>query len=551
MKTRYIFAASLMMLLGLVSCDKFLDTLPDNRTDLDSAGKIRSLLITAYPQADYLGINEMMSDNTENIGDSNPYNQMMSYDQIYKWEDVTEDSWGCPAWVWEYCYGAIAAANQAILAIEEMGGAEATGLQAEMAEALLCRAYSHFLLVNTFCMNYNPETSETDLGIPYMKHAETTLNPKYERGTVAGVYKNIDDDLKAALPYVSDAYYKVPQYHFTTRAAYAFAARFYLFYQNWPEAERCASVVLGQHPTLRDNAKYVNLTMDVEQWCDQYISPSEKANLLVLGSNSIWARIGGQPYGYCEKYAHSRYIAINEDVYAANIWGNEAGIASASNYYSRPIGYKGNGFDKVFFCRVGEHFKLTDAVAQTGVPYIFFSALTVDEILLTRAEARILQGEYELAAEDLTTWMQNTIKTNMVLTPESIMAFYADHVQTDANGNPVLDEEGNEVMFTYATWDKSSIKKHLNPAFYIGPENGLRECMIQCLLGFRRIEGLNLGLRWWDVKRYGIEIWRRTLGADGTPMRLDDVLLKDDPRRAVQIPRLVIDAGLEANPRNK
>ena len=75
--------------------------------------------------------------------------------------------------------------------------------------------------------------------------------------------------------------------------------------------------------------------------------------------------------------------------------------------------------------------------------------------------------------------------------------------------------------------------------------------MIQCVLGFRRIEGLNLGLRWWDVKRYGIEIWRRTLGSDGTPVRLDDVLLKDDPRRAVQIPRLVIDAGLEANPRNK
>ena len=98
----------------------------------------------------------------------------------------------------------------------------------------------------------------------------------------------------------------------------------------------------------------------------------------------------------------------------------------------------------------------------------------------------------------------------------------------NTNGNPVLDEDGNQEVFTYATWDKSSIKKHLNPAFYIGAENDLRECMIQCVLGFRRIEGLNLGLRWWDVKRYGIEIWRRTLGSDGTPMRLDDVLLKDD-----------------------
>jgi hypothetical protein len=75
--------------------------------------------------------------------------------------------------------------------------------------------------------------------------------------------------------------------------------------------------------------------------------------------------------------------------------------------------------------------------------------------------------------------------------------------------------------------------------------------MIQCVLGFRRIEGFALGLRWWDVKRYGIEIWRRTMNANGTPGRLDDVLLVDDPRRAIQLPREVIDAGLTANPRNK
>ena len=550
MKTKYIFTASLM-LLGLVSCDKFLDTLPDNRTDLDNAGKIRSLLITAYPQADYLGFNELMSDNSEDLGDKNSACYFETLDQIYLWKDVTEDSWECPAWVWEQCYMAIAAANQAILAIDEAGGAEATGLQAEMAEALLCRAYTHFLLVNTFCMNYNPETSETDLGIPYMTHAETTLNPKYERGTVAEVYDKIDKDLQAALPHVSDAYYAVPQYHFTVRAANAFAARFYLFYQKWDKAEYYASLVLGENYQLRDLAKYSTLTLDGDLWCDQYISPSEKANLLILGSNSLYGRISSYPYGYCDKYSHSTYIAVNEDVFAANIWGNTAGSSSATQYYARPFTYKGANFDRVFFYRINEHSRIADAVANTVTPYIFYPTLTVDETLLVRAEARILQGDYDLAAEDLTAWMQNNVKTNKVLTPESIMEFYADHEVLDANGNPVLDENDQPVMFTYATWDHSSIKKHLNPAFYIGPENEIRECMLQCVLGFRRIEGLGVGLRWWDVKRYGIEIWRRTMGADGNPARLNDVLLKDDPRRAIQLPRLVIDAGLEANPRNK
>jgi hypothetical protein len=532
MKTKYIFAASLM-LLGLASCDKFLDVMPDNRTELDSADKIRRLLVTAYPSVDYLFFNELMSDNNENLGDNNPYTDVI-YDQIYSWSDVTEDWFACPAWVWENCYRAIASANQALLTMEEKGGAEAIGCQAEMAEALICRAFSHFILVNTFCMNYNPETSDTDLGIPYMTRSETTLNPKYERGTVAEVYQHIDEDIQAALPYLSDSYYKVPQYHFTRKAANAFAARFYLFYEKWEQAEKYADAALGAMPRLRDLKKFSTITRDFDAWCDQFISPSEKANLLMLGANSIYGRSYCKAAGYCEKYSHTRYTANNEDLFAANIWGNTAGFGSASLYYMPPAQYSGNNFDKVTTWRINEHAQIADAVAETVTPFMFFPALTIDETLLVRAEARVLQGKYEEAAEDLTLWMQNNIKTEMVLTPEKILAFYSDHGD-----------------FTYATWDNSTIKKHLNPAFYIGAENGLRECMIQCVLGFRRIEGFALGLRWWDVKRYGIEIWRRTMNANGTPGRLDDVLLKDDPRRAIQLPMQVIDAGLEANPRNK
>ena len=543
MKTKYIFAASLM-LLGLVSCDKFLDVMPDNRTELDSADKIRRLLVTAYPAVDYLYFNELMSDNSENLGDNNPYTDVI-FDQIYTWSDVTEDWFECPAWVWENCYRAIASANQALLTMEEKGGAEALDCQAEMAEALMCRAFSHFILVNTFCMNYNPETSETDLGVPYMTRSETTLNPKYERGTVAEVYRHIDEDIQAALPYISDAYYKVPQYHFTKKAANAFAARFYLFYEKWAEAEKYADAALGAIPQLRDLKKFSTITRDYDAWCDQFISPSEKANLLMLGANSLYGRAYCKAAGYCEKYSHTRYTANNEDLFAANIWGNQAGFSSASLYYMQPAQYSGNNFDKVTTWRINEHAQIADAVAETVTPFMFFPALTIDETLLIRAEARVLQGKYEAAAEDLTLWMQNNIKTSMVLTPEKILAFYEDPiVKYDDDGNPIRESK-------YATWDNSTIKKHLNPSFYIGAENGLRECMIQCVLGFRRIEGFALGLRWWDVKRYGIEIWRRTMGSNGAPARLDDMLLKDDPRRAIQLPREVIDAGLTPNPRNK
>ena len=59
-------------------------------------------------------------------------------------------------------------------------------LSAAKGEALICRAYAHFVLVNVFCQHYDPAHPD-DLGIPYMEKAETELDPKYERGTVAEV----------------------------------------------------------------------------------------------------------------------------------------------------------------------------------------------------------------------------------------------------------------------------------------------------------------------------------------------------------------------------
>ena len=132
-------------------------------------------------------------------------------------------------------------------------------------------------------------------------------------------------------------------------------------------------------------------------------------------------------------------------------------------------------------------------------------------------------------------------KFNKNLTTEQIVAFYQG--------------------VKYATWDNGTIKKKLHPAFNIGADNGIQESMIQCVLSMKRIDGLAQGLRWFDIKRYGIEIWRRTMEADphatsdGPTLRpatykgVQDVLTVDDPRRAMQLPQDVISAGMTPNPR--
>ena len=64
-----------------------------------------------------------------------------------------------------------------------------------------------------------------------------------------------------------------------------------------------------------------------------------------------------------------------------------------------------------------------------------------------------------------------------------------------------------------------------------------------CVLHFRRIETVLTGLRWFDVKRYGIEITHK-IGTNRV-----ETLTTFDPRRAFQVPIEAISSGLEPTPR--
>ncbi|MBP5374539.1 MAG: RagB/SusD family nutrient uptake outer membrane protein [Bacteroidales bacterium] len=538
-----------VLAVAFAGCDKFLDTMPDNRAEVDSQSKIQALLTSAYPENTYLYFLEYMSDNVDNIGDDNPGTDRYT-DQIYKWEQVTETSNDDPKGFWSGAYGAIAHANQALYAISEIAGSldeeavVAAGLEAEMAEALLARAYNHFMLVNVFCKNYNAQKSRTDMGVPYMEDVERELNPRYERGNVADVYEKIERDLKLGLKYVSDKYYRVPKYHFNTRAAYAFACRFYLYYEKWEKAIEYANKCLGSQPSqvLRDWKRMSSLERDWEVRSNDFILSSHDANLLLATSYT--------GYGYdilygIRKYSHDSYLTFYELSFAKNVWGNaNAGFQAVNSWFYCPVAwYNGTNLDQCATWKLPYLFEYTDPVARIGYAHTVAPLFTMDETLLNRAEAYVMTNDYDLAAADINTFIRTIIKENNFkndLSAEDIVNFYKD--------------------IPYATWDNSTIKKKLNPAFEqgIGQDGGAKESMLQCVLGMKRIDELDLGLRWFDVKRYGIEIWRRTMQNDEKagqydaalkPLRLDDVLTVDDERRAMQLPQDVINAGLPANPR--
>lgn len=158
---------------------------------------------------------------------------------------------------------------------------------------------------------------------------------------------------------------------------------------------------------------------------------------------------------------------------------------------------------------------------------MMYPPFTTDETLLCRAEAYTLLKRYDEAAADIDAWQKAFTTNTETLTKESINDFYT--------------------KLSYYQPESPTVKKQLHPDFRV--ENGLQENLIHCILHARRLLTLEEGLRWQDVKRYGIVVYRRYFEGY-TLVRITDKMEVDDPRRAIQLPTSVITAGMEPNPRN-
>lgn len=505
-----------LLALFAASCDSYLDETPDNRAEVDSQLKIRKLLVSAYSSGGYGIVTELSSDNVDDMGTNNPYTSRF-YEQLANWVDVTETDNDDPKQIWENAYDAIAHSNEALAAIAKLGE---ENLLPEKGEALITRAYNHFVLVNVFCKHYNKSTSSSDLGIPYMEKSEITLNPKYERGTVAEVYEKINADIEAALPLISDDVYEVSSYHFTKKAAYGFAARFNLYYENWAKAKEYATIVVTIDPTtqIRDWAAIGALPRQPDPVTQAYIN--DAANLLVLTDASNMGYVFGAYYTG-SRYNHTRKIADEQTLFAPLPWG----AVSRAAYNFGPFVYSATNLDKTLFYKIPAIFEYTDPVAGVGYRRTVSIPFTTDESLLVRAEAEIMLGENDAALADLNAWSSNFFKGS-VTTIDAVNTFY--------NALP------------YSSEVAPNQKKKLNPGFTIAA--GTQENMIHYALQCRRILTLHEGMRWFDIKRYGIEVPRFQIQSDGSVTVLD-VLKTDDLRKAIQIPQDVVSAGLTANPR--
>ena len=548
MKKINLFYTIVFGALALTSCDDFLDKMPDNRATIDTEDKVTKILVSAYATHNSNLILEMASDNARDNGSTYSFSEQ-TQQEAYLWLPISGTDNDSSKSLWDACYGAAAAANQALTAIDEMGNP--ANLQAQRGEALLCRAWAHFQLANVFCLAYNPETADKDLGLPYAIAPETEVSPQYERGTVAELYAHINADIEEALPLVNDNIYTVPKYHFNQKAAYAFAARFNLYYQKWDKVIEYANAALGSNPTnlLRNWNHLVNeLASDYETRCNAYISASENANFLLQTAYSSSGYFLGA-WNLGNRYGHEKpNIAQQETYRASGIWGNWNNSNDLFMSHSNWGPAQTLNISKYY-----GYFEFTDKVNGVGYRQTDYVQFCADETLLCRAEAYAVKKDLTSALRDMNIWLSTNSRNGMQATQHLVDSLYGPYheasEQSRAYGMKYMDDKEGKPLpateYTEGAKFYGTPKKHLHPlGFTIDAEGSSQECMLQFILHMRRCQMMQEGGRWCDIKRWGIEIAHNR---DGQPV---DYLMKDDPRRAFQLPNDVLDAGLTPNPRN-
>ncbi|MEO1054669.1 MAG: RagB/SusD family nutrient uptake outer membrane protein [Bacteroidota bacterium] len=487
-----------ILLVLVSSCNDFLEETPDNRVALDDLDKAAQLLTNAYSISSY-SYTDWMTDNT---GFTRGVAIRQSHTNAYEWNDFLDDpnEQDTPAFFWFQTYSAIAHANEVLAVLDELPAVteeEIAQKRAVESEALLTRAYGHFMLVNLFGKHYDENTALSDLGVPYITTPETVFIAQYERNTVQEVYDRVEEDMLRGLELVDDTFFaNSGKYHFNRNAALAFASRFYLYKGDYDRCEEFSTMLLGGDPSafVRDMTgnEYQSASSSIDAYPQLYSSPDQPSNLMLIRKISLVQR---------PDFAHGPTRTIFNDLFDQNP------LAGTVDERENPAFVKGD--NGLFPVRYENLFERSSLNSNVGFPYHISVAFRGEEVLLNRAEANVFRNRTSAAVADLEVLAQNRYSDDdnpISLTLDDIRSFFG------VAGNPFVSD---------------------------------RVILIEYILLERRKEFLAQGLRWFDIKRYEIEVDHEL--ADGVSTI---TLQENDLRKIMQIPASAVDVGgLRPNPR--
>lgn len=555
MKKYIILVSVALFSVNFSSCNKFLDEIPDNRTEINSVDKVKSLLVSAYPYRFYASFLESRCDGVIDHGSvigGGQASSAFAFTQTgFRWDEYPSIQTSDDAeQYWLACYGAIAAANHALEAIEKMGNTKEYAPY--KAEAQLCRAYAHFCLLTLFSNFFEEDKRTVNPGIPYVTKPETVINQIYERGTVASTLEKIKADLAAGMANVGVASdFTQPKFHFTINAARMLALRIALFERDYPAVISYSSQLIPQ-PTafvgIPDKDKNPLLNQDgtpvlipdpsdgaflfckanLFDWNSTITNVSGSGAVKLVFSNAKSPNIilASEPYSYLPRIASSniytRYTHGNKE-FNAIIGTNASGVKWNLPSY----GYNSAGPNSPSFVpKVHEDFKVTNINANTGTVHARIALFRLEEALLARAEAYAMTGEYDKALADLTMYAQQRVRaviTAYYFSRDKVVEFYRPTIEMTETY--ILNKFNAPRFSTVATTYEGKLQRGL----------------VMTVLDARRTEYLYEGMRWFDILRWNIPVTHTTLSGQSS------TLTADDDRRVIQLPATAALSGLQKN----
>jgi len=466
-KTKNIIAAAVTLLVwSSTGCKKFTEKPYDNRINLEFTEHYQQVLVDAYPQRQEM-FTDILTDDYQYHAPTAQASMVSYFLPIYLYNDeYPENGFTNPDVAYREFYAKIYRANIVIGGV----GSSTRGTQefkdAVMGEALILRAYGHFMLVNLFGKHYNAATAATDLGVPIVTQVNEERLIAYKRATVKAVYEQIEKDATEGIALLKKgaAFATKNPYHFTTASASAFMSRLMLYKGDWAAAKKYSDDVIAEKGrVVRNLASDLTLltSSGVQIFTARYMDPTTHPNILMVHYSTSLSYLA--PTGFLRS---GFYLSTP----AATL------IAPAGDLRSKLTATVGTVIDASVM--------ITKYETQPNNPNGAFRAsyFSMEEVLLNRAEA-ILRSTNGTVADALV--------------------------------------------------DLEAIRKlRYAPYTALNPEAFTKETLLTNVLLERRKEFIGEGLRWFDVKRLGIQV-AHSIGRNDAPTV---VLLPNDPRTALQIP---------------
>ena len=333
---------------------------------------------------------------TDAIFTTLPTNEKNAYTWSHDVPYTSLIDWSGP-YVGDGTYARVFYANLVLDGLKTAVGAGSPDFNNVKGQALFFRAFNYYNILQEFAPVYDSAKAATDLGIPL--RLESDVNVSVQRASVKDSYTRVITDLNDAIPLlpVTPDYKTRP----SRPAAYALLARLYLSVSDYADSKKYADSALALYTSLLD-FNTLNLTATY---------PIANYNADIIFQNTL--NVGGGVLSYNAKIDTALYNRYDSNDLRRTVFFTLATDKSVnirnSNYYNTPFG-----------------------------------GLTIEELLIVRAECLARQGQTAAAMADLNRLLRARYKTGTYTDQTALTA--------DAALTVVLLERRKELVMRGLRW---------------------------------------------------------------------------------------------------